>query len=276
MAVAGMPSRGVIRTSFILLVVFAAVAPVYFMVVTSLKSTQEYAGNKLGPPLALSLEHFSALVADDRFLMWVRNSFFVTVTSVAVALGISILGAYAFARLHFPGRNALFVGVTAMMAVPVIVLVLPLFQLFVAMGMINNYFGLIAAYVGLMVPYTIYFLTSFFRDLPSSVFEAATIDGASHWRIISRLAVPLSRPAIITLAMVNALWAWNELLLALVLLQDDTKRTLMVGLTVFQDRFVVNVPATMAGLTLAFLPMFLLYVFGIRYFVNGIVEGSTK
>ena len=119
-------------------------------------------------------------------------------------------------------------------------------------------------------------LTNFFRTIPASMIEAAVIDGASSWRVFRRIVLPLSAAPLVTLGVVNLLWVWNELLIALVFLQDDSKKTLMVGITGFQSRYSLNVPAIMAGLTLATLPIVTVYIFGQRYFVRGLVAGALK
>ena len=108
------------------------------------------------------------------------------------------------------------------------------------------------------------------------MIEAAIIDGASSWRVFRRIVLPLSARPLVTLAVVNLLWVWNELLIALVFLQDDSKKTLMVGITGFQSRYSLDVPAIMAGLTLATLPIVAVYIFGQRFFVRGLVSGAVK
>jgi ABC-type glycerol-3-phosphate transport system permease component len=162
------------------------------------------------------------------------------------------------------------------MVVPPVVLLVPLFVFGAQLGWISTFRLVILIYVGLMLPFSVYLLTSFFRTLPSSLIEAATIDGASSWDVFRRIVLPLSAAPIATLAVVNLLWVWNELLIALVFLQDDAKKSLMVGITGFQSRYNLNVPAIMAGLTLATLPIVILYLFGQRFFVRGLVSGAVK
>ena len=135
---------------------------------------------------------------------------------------------------------------------------------------------MILIYVGLMLPFSVYMLTNFFRTIPASMIEAALIDGASSWRVFRRIVLPLSAAPLVTLAVVNLLWVWNELLIALVFLQDDSKKTLMIGITGFQSRYSLDVPVIMAGLTLATLPIVTVYIFGQRYFVRGLVSGALK
>jgi raffinose/stachyose/melibiose transport system permease protein len=152
----------------------------------------------------------------------------------------------------------------------------PLFVFGTRLGWISTFRLVILIYVGLMLPFSVFMLTSFFRTIPTSMIEAARIDGASSWAVFRRIVLPLSAAPLATLAVVNLLWAWNELLIALVFLQDDSKKTLMVGITGFQSRYNLDVPAIMSGLTLATLPIVALYLFGQRFFVRGLVSGAVK
>ena len=136
---------------------------------------------------------------------------------------------------------------------------------------------MIAIYAGLTMPFSIYLLTSFFRTLPGELFDAALVDGAGHLRVLRTVVLPLSAPALVTLVVVNSLWVWNELLIALVFLPEDDLKTLMVGLTtVLQGRFSLNVPVLMAGMVLASAPMLLLYFAGQRFFIRGLTAGALK
>lgn len=254
----------------------SAVVPLLFMVATSFKTEVQYAESQLRLPSEPTLVNYRDILGDPMFLAWIRNSFILTVSSVTIGITISALAAYALTQIDFPFRRGTFITVAALLGAPAVTLAIPLFRLMVETNLINTLRGVVITYVGLMIPYTTYFLTGFFRRLPHQLFEAARIDGANHLTIFRRIAVPLSRPGIITLTIVNTLWVWNELLIAIVLLQRNEKRTLMAGLTVFQGEFSSNVPAIMAGLTVAALPMFVLYVTGLRYFMSGFMAGSEK
>ena len=164
----------------------------------------------------------------------------------------------------------------SLMVVPPVVLLVPLFVFGVELGMISTFRLVILIYVGLMLPFSVYMLANFFRTIPASMIEAAIMDGASSWRVFRLIVLPLSAAPLATLAVVNLLWVWNELLIALVFLQDDSKKTLMVGITGFQSRYSLDVPVIMAGLTLATLPIVAVYVFGQRFFVRGLVSGAVK
>jgi ABC-type glycerol-3-phosphate transport system permease component len=146
----------------------------------------------------------------------------------------------------------------------------------VNIGLVNTLTSVIIIYSGLLIPFSVYLLVSFFKSLPPELFDAAAIDGCSNLDTFWRITVPLSTPALVTLIVVNALFVWNELFIALVFLQDDRVKTLMPGLTLFKGHFTVNEPLIMAGTLIATIPMVLLYLFGQRLFVEGLVAGAVK
>jgi raffinose/stachyose/melibiose transport system permease protein len=267
---------GLVRHAVLIALSILSLLPLYFMLGSAFKTQVDYAKSQVAPPTSPTLDNFRQVFDQALFGRWILNSFFVTFVSVGLAIVLSTFAAYAFAQIPFPGSGVMFRLTATLMAVPVVAVIIPLFRFMVDTGLIDSFTSVIVVYVAFMIPYTTFFLTAFFRQLPRAVFEAARIDGCGHVALLRRMAVPLSLPALITLALVNALWAWNELLIALVLLQDDSKRTLMVGLTVFQDRFGTNVPVTMAGLAVSFAPIFVMYIVGLRYFVSGIIAGSVS
>jgi raffinose/stachyose/melibiose transport system permease protein len=264
------------KQALMLSMAVAAIYPVYYMIATSLKTRQGWTLDQFGLPLSPTLESYLAVINEGRVPTWFLNSLLVTSASVALATIVSTLAAYAIARLKFRGRVVLLRLMIVLMVIPPAVIILPLFLAFQPVGLVNTYQGVILIYAGLMVPISVYMLASFFRTLPNELFEAARMDGASTLRILVSIVLPLSGPGLITLVVVNALWAWNELLIALVFLQDDKLRTLMPGLTLFKGHYSVNEPLVMAGTFLSVLPMLLLFLFGQRYFVRGLVAGAVK
>ena len=258
------------------LICSVALIPLYFLIVTSLKSKTEYLLNMWGLPLRPTLENFSAAMADGRLIAWTWNSTVVTFLSVAVCTVVSALAAYAFAQMQFRGRDVLLNIFIAMIVIPPVIMIIPLFILMVNINLVNTYWGAIIIYAGLMIPFSIYLLTNFFRTVPREIIDSGQIDGCSRLRIFTALVLPLSMPALVTLVIVNALFVWNELLIALTFLQDDSVRTLMAGLTEFKGRFFLNQPLIMTGALIATVPMVVVYVAGQRYFVRGLVAGAVK
>jgi ABC-type glycerol-3-phosphate transport system permease component len=253
-----------------------ALYPVYFMVTTALKGREEYLDDKWGVPWPLSWGNFSEAVGGGDFVRWFANSTVFTIGSVVVSTIVAALAAFAIARMRFRGRDALLTVNVALMVVPPVVMIIPLFVLFTQLELVSSYHGVTLIYAGLMTPFSVYMLTNFFRSIPRELIESALTDGASNLRILLQIILPLSLPALVTLVVVNSLFVWNELLIALVFLPEDELKTLMVGLTVFRSRYNLDVPVTMAGMLLASVPMILLYVFGQRFFVRGLTAGAVK
>jgi ABC-type glycerol-3-phosphate transport system permease component len=198
------------------------------------------------------------------------------VASVFLGTAISSLAAFAFSRMEFRGRTFLLNMIISLMVVPPVIMVVPLFLLYTRLDIINTYYGLILLYTGLICPFSVYLLTNFYQTIPHEIIESALMDGASHLRILMSIIFPLAAPAYVALVVVNALWVWNELLLALVFLPSDNMKTLMVGITVFQSRYNRDVPVTMAGLLLSALPMFILYLLFQRFFIRGLTAGALR
>ncbi len=264
------------KQALMLSMAVAAIYPVYYMIETSLKSRAAWTADQFGLPIPPTLDNYAVLLADGRIPVWFLNSVIVTTASVVAATVVATLAAYAIARMSFRGRTFLLRLLVALMVVPPAVLVLPLFLGMQPLGLTNTHAGVVIIYIGMLVPFSVYMLSSFFRTLPVEIFEAARIDGASPLRILRSIVVPLSGPGFVTLIVVNAMWVWNELLIALVFLQDDRLRTLMAGLTTMRGRYAINEPLVMAGMFLGALPILLLFLFGQRYFVRGLVAGAVK
>jgi len=189
---------------------------------------------------------------------------------------IACLAAYAFARMEFPGKRTLFNLILALMVVPPVVMIVPLFVTMVRWKLVNTYQGAILIYVGLLLPFSIYLMTNFFQTIPREIVDAARIDGCSSLGVFWQIMLPLSAPAVITLIVVNALWVWNELLIALIILQKDELKTLMVGIATLRSRNYIDIPATMAGLLIATIPIVVVYLFGQKYFIRGLTSGAVK
>jgi raffinose/stachyose/melibiose transport system permease protein len=253
-----------------------ALYPLYYMVITAFKTREQYLNSQFMPPFRPTLENVLEALSQGDLLTWILNSVIVTVSSVLIATAVSVLAAYALARMDFYGRDAFLNGAVSLMVVPPVVLIVPLFLLMVEVGLINTLPSVIIVYTGLTIPISVYLLTNFFRALPYEIEEAARIDGCTTFGILWRIVLPLSAPALLTCVVVNALYVWNELLVALVFLQSNESRTLVAGLTLFKGQFSVNEPLVMSGALIATVPMLLLYLFGQRFFIRGLVAGSGK
>ncbi|HUC17823.1 MAG TPA: carbohydrate ABC transporter permease [Acetobacteraceae bacterium] len=264
------------QQALLILLSVVSLYPLWFAIQTALKTPQAYALDPSGIPRAPTLENFFSLFDVMPFGRWMLNSVVVSFISVAAATLIAVLAAYAVVFGRFWGQRAFFSLNIALMALPPVALIVPLFTFMVQVGLINTLPSVMLIYTILVIPFSVFFLVNFFRELPLELIEAATIDGASHVRILFQIVMPLSVATTATLIIVNAIWVWNELLFSLVFLQNNTQRTLMAGLALFQGRYSTNEPLVMAGAFLSILPLVILYLGSQSFFVRGMTAGIGK
>jgi ABC-type glycerol-3-phosphate transport system permease component len=266
-----------IKQMALILLSLLTLFPLYFMAVNAFKLQDEFFRNLLGLPQQPVLDNFLKILQHPNLGRWFFNSFVLTAGSVLICTAIAILAAYAFALMDFRGRDTLFALITPLMVIPPIVMVIPMFVLFRQLRLVNNPGGPLIIYAGLMLPFTIYLFRNFFITVPKEIQDAALIDGCSEFQVLTKIYLPLSKPALVTSIIVNSVWVWNELLIALVFLQTEELRTLIVGITTsLQKRFTLDIPSLMAGLTVATVPMIILYIIGQNALVRGLVAGHEK
>jgi len=265
-------------TRHAVLIAFCALAllPVYFMTVNAFKARSEYTTNKLGLPLHPTLKTLGTALGGGDLYWWLLNSLIVTLLSVALSTALAALAAYPISLMRWKPGPVVLGALIALLVVPPIVLIVPIFEMVVHLGQLNTYHTVIVIYAGIMLPFSTFLLCSFFSTISPALIEAARIDGASVWRIFWEIVLPLSGSALVTVAIVQSLWVWNEVLIAVVFLQEQGLRTLMVGLTIFNSRYRVDVPVVMAGMLWATVPMVTLYLLGQRFFIRGLTAGAVK
>jgi len=268
--------RALPRQLLLMVVTLASLAPLTFMLLTSLKSPQDYARHPLGLPTSPTLANYVSAVVDVPTVRWAVNSLLVTVVAVLISTVVGALAAYAIAFGRFRGRSVVLSGAIGFIMVPPVVLLLPMFVVMVNLRLVNTLGSVVLFYSCLLVPFCLFFLVNFFRSVPRELVEASVVDGAGPLRTLWSVVLPLSRPALATIAVVNAVWAWNELLVALVFLQDESQRTLMAGLTLLQGRYVTNQPLVLAVAVLSILPVAVFYLLTQRSFVRGLTAGMGK
>lgn len=268
--------RRAARQLVLLAMVVVSLYPAWFVLQTALKTNLHYTLHPTGLPTDPTLSNLRSVLFDLPVPRWALNSAIVTLASVAVTTVVAMLAAYAIVFSTMRGRELLLSTNLALMVVPPVALLLPMFVLMVNLGLINTLPSVIVFYAGLMLPFSVFFFVNFFRQFPRELIEAATVDGASPLTTLRRIVLPISAVATFTLVIVNAIWAWNELLIALVFLQDENQRTLMAGLTLFQGRYATNEPLVLAGVLISILPVILVYLAGQRFFVRGMTAGIGK
>jgi len=229
-----------------------------------------------GLPDSLSLSTFRAAWDEGGFSQLMTSSAIVAVTVVALTTVLSIPAGYAFGTMRFPFADLLFYVILTGIVVPFESLIVPLYYSFRNVGLTDSYWGLILPQTGLSISFGVFWMRAFFRSLPPELSDAARVDGATSWRILWRVLVPIGRPAIVTMVLLVFMWTWNEFLLALVMISDQTHRTAPLGLSAFQSRYGVDIPGVSAAAVFVAAPVVILYVLTQRQFLRGMLAGSIK
>ncbi len=250
--------------------------PLYWIVITSVRTQQGFFGDHpLVPPSNPTLDNYR-LVLENDFWRYLLNSAVVTVSAVLIIVVVGYLCAYTIVRAPGPRTRRVFNVLLLGLAIPLQATIIPIYLMIVKAGLYDNLLAIILPSVTFALPITVLILVNFLRDIPGPLFEAMRIDGASEWQTMLRLAVPLSRPAIVTVAIYDGLNVWNGFLFPLILTQSPETRVLPLALTSYQGMFTINVPAVIAAVVLSSLPILALYVFGRRQLLAGMTAGFGK
>ena len=252
------------------------VVPVYYLLLTSLRSQQDYyVENPLLPPSNPTLDAYR-LVLENDFLRYLSNSVIVTVVAVAVVLAVSLMASYYLVRSGTPLARGSLRVVLLGLAIPVQATIIPVYYLIIRLGLYDSLIALILPAIAFAIPISVLIIVNFVRDIPAELFESMRADGAGDWRILWSLVTPLSRPALITVGVYEALQVWNGFLFPLILTQSSSVRVLPLSLWTYQGQFAVNVPAVLAAVTLSALPVLAAFIVGRRYLVSGLTAGFGK
>jgi multiple sugar transport system permease protein/raffinose/stachyose/melibiose transport system permease protein len=248
--------------------------PLVWLLFSSGKTMREMFTAPFAPPAAFQWTNFTSAWTSgiSRYLV---NSLVITGVSVAVIVVVSAMAAYAFARLNFPGRVPLYLLLIAGFAVPVHTTLVPLYRTLNGANLLNTYPGVIGPYVAFGIPFSVLLLYAFFAEFPSEIEDAARIDGCGIWQMLFRIVLPLSLPGMSSVAIFQSVFLWNEFSLALIVLNNDTMRTIPLGLTRFQGEWTTNWTSLLAAVTLASLPMLALFVVLQKQFINS-MSGFSK
>ena len=262
----------------LLLWIFSAIfiIPLYFIVINAFKTPLDYGNSPWSIPLNPTIRAFREAFSRGEILIWFRNSVVVTFGTVLLITITGILASY-YVSTSKNWINGTFRKIfLPLIAVPPIIMVIPLFVLFSKLGLINSFAGAIIVFTGLLLPFSCYLLLGFFDTFPKEIREAAAMDGAGRISTLFRVILPTAKAAIGTQLVLNMLYVWNSLLIILIFLQGNDRRTLAAGISVFQGRFFRDTPLVMAASLLVILPMFVVYLFAQRTFRRGIMAGAVK
>ena len=252
------------------------IIPVYYVVITSLKTSAGYfSQNPLAIPASPTLENYRMVLEAD-FAKYFMNSAIITLGTVIPAVAISFMASFAIVRgnsrfLRF--SNGLFL---LGLAIPLQATIIPIYLMIIRLNLYDSLLALVLPSIAFSIPLTVLILSNFIRDVPNELFESMRLDGCSEWQTMWRLALPLTKPAIVTVGIYNALGVWNGFLLPLILTQSPDLRVLPLALWTFQGQYSVNIPAVLASVVLTTLPILVLYIIGRRQLLSGLTAGFSK
>ena len=276
----GLGDRIFSGTSQALLILWTimVIFPFLWMVMTAFKSDPEIIFSPWELPSTLQWDNFARAWNEARIGRYALNTVIVLAGSLTGTLLVSSMAAYVLARFEFPGRQFLFYLFLAGMMFPVFLALVPLFFLVDDLGMRATYRGLILVYIAYSLPFTIFFLTGFFKTLPNEVGEAAVMDGASQYRVFFDIMLPMAKPGLIAMGIFNFLGQWNQFLLPLVLMPDENRYVLSQGLAflAIQQGYSNDYSALFAALTITMVPTLVVYIIFQRRLESGLTAGALK
>jgi raffinose/stachyose/melibiose transport system permease protein len=279
MAIAGQSSSRLGRISrllFLLIWGLVTFLPLYYMFLISLRSEGGYlTGNKWLPTGQLTVEGYRTVISSN-FLRYFLNSVVVGVCTVLLALVVSVLCAYRMVLNRGVAGRIIFRYLILGLAIPVQTLMVPVFLVVDRIGLYDSRAALILVGAAFSIPISVVMLVNFLRDVPHELIESMRADGASDMAVLWYLILPLSRPVLLMLVVYDGLVSWNNLILPLVLTTSENVKTLPLQLFSFMQSFGVNVPAALAAVSLASLPMMLVFMFGYRYVMGGLGAGLSS
>ena len=249
--------------------------PFVYMISTALKTQSEFFEQPFALFTSFNLDNF-VNVFKLGLTSYFFNSVMVTVVAVGAVVIIGSLASYPISRMKFKFNRVLFLLFISGMMLPIHATLIPIFKLSESMGVYDTLYALIGPYIAFSLPISIFMLTQFMREIPKSLEEAAKMDGCTHFGIFRHVIMPMLKPALMAVIIYNAIHLWNEFVFALVLISSPENMTLPLGLQAFRGDFAVNVPGLMAALTLASLPILVVYLFSQEKVVKGLTGGAVK
>jgi multiple sugar transport system permease protein len=259
-------------------VILVIALPLVWMIITSIKPQTELF---LMPPAffpeEVTFEHYRRLLTETPFLTYLRNSVILAGGTTVLVIVVATLGAHSLVRFSYPGRETIAGAVLFTYLLPSVVLVIPLYFLMAALGLVNSLFSLVIAYTTFALPYALWLLRSFMLAIPADLEAAAMVDGASRFRAFIDVILPQAAPGIISTALFTAILAWNEYLFALVLINSDASRPLTTGvMNMLVTSFNIEWSLLMAASVMMSVPLLVTFVFLQKYLTRGFGAGAVK
>jgi raffinose/stachyose/melibiose transport system permease protein len=256
--------------------VVATVGPIIWMAIGGFKSGAEFYGNIWGIPSEFTFDNFVYAWTDGNMGQKFVNSLIVTAGTLALVLPITTSAGYALAHIGFRGRQIAFAFIVLGIMVPFGVIAVPVFTVIIDLGLVNTHLGLVLVYTANAIPLGVFLMYSFFRSIPTELADAALLDGCTPFGAFVRVVLPLARAGIATQVILTGTQVWNEYFMASLIIRSEPMETIPMGLVFFTSRYGTDYPQLFAALTIASLPLVLLYLSAQRQFISGMAAGAVK
>lgn len=250
--------------------------PIVIIVITAFKPNLEVLTNPTGLPISPTFDNFVTSWNEADFTNLFANSILLTLVSMTVATFVAALASYAIVRQATKIGSGIYLLLAAGIFLPMQLALVPQFRVVRDLGLINSYAGVILLYIAGALPFGVFLMAAFMRQVPREIVEAAVIDGAGYFQLFWRIFFPLARPAVATFWVLQGVGVWNDYLVPQLLLTDPGKRTLTTGVLYFKAQYLADWGNIMAAVLIMSLPILLLFVFAQRYFVSGLYAGAVK
>ena len=268
--------KQVVLVSALAIYTLLAAGPFLWVASMSLRTTTEISRDHFRFPETFHWEKFPDAWFNSNYGVYFTNSLIVVLSAVAILTLVGAMAAHCFARFRFRMNRVFYFIIFSTIIFPPQITIIALFQILVQYGLFNSLFGLTLVYVAFQLPITIYILESFFSRIPNDLFEAARIDGYSEWSIFWRISLPIALPALSTTIILNTILLWNEFLYAVVLITDEDKRTLPLGIQRFMGDQMEDIGMISTGLMIAIIPVVMIYAFFSEKLIQGMTAGAVK
>ena len=273
------------------IVLIWALAPIYWVAVSSISTRKELYAKpyKIWFPSQPTLESYRTIFTEgakfrdggfsptaDLMSAGLRNSIIISVASAGIVTLMATGAGYAFARMNFAGKNVIFLLIMLMLPLPIWVSLIALFFIMSRLELVDTLLGLVLIFVTLLLPLSVWMMTTFIRDIPGEIQDAARVDGADRWRLVFSIVLPLARPGMVAVFLVGMLTTWNNFLIPLIFTRTDDSQPLTIVLTLFIGQYEVAWEDMSAAAVVTMLPPFLMALFFQRYLVRGLTMGAVK
>ncbi|WP_117207991.1 carbohydrate ABC transporter permease [Allorhizocola rhizosphaerae] len=254
----------------------ATIYPLVFTANVAMKTRHDYILDRFSPAGSLNWDNVVTAWTSAGMARYFVNSLIVVAASVALLLLFGSMAGFALSHLRFRGSRALFLGCLAALFIPFQVIMVPLARTMADAGLIDTYPGLVLAYVAQFLPFTIYLMASYYSGIPREIVDAARIDGNTVYGVFRRIMLPMGSPALLSVGILDALFCWNDVLIALLMMPSAQHRTLMVGVTSLRGQYSSDIPTFASGVLIAAVPVLVVYLVFQRQIADAVTAGSTK